>query len=172
MDEDTITKEILKKRTKQLAHSKHGVQEAEEEGLKLIVFSLGDESYGLEAQTLKSIRSLKDYIPIPGVASFIKGITNLSGVLFTVIDLKKFLGLPEEEPSENPKMLIADHETLKICFLVDRIIDFKAINPDSLDQHITGIKSLEAGLIKGITSEALIVLNFDKIVEKIKKESK
>ncbi len=172
MDENTLTKEILKKRTRQLAGSKQIADVDHEEGLELVVFALGKESYGLEARQLKSIRPVSNYIPLPGVAPFIEGITNLSGVLYSIINLKRFLGLEETEAPANPKLLIIDHNTLKICFIVDQILAFKSVAETSLDSDITGIKSMEAGLIKGITKDALIVLNLEKVLNKIKKESK
>ncbi len=172
MDENSLTKEILKKRTQQLAKYEQNVNKDKDEGLELIVFLVGNEAYGLEARRLKSIRSVKDCIPLPGVAPFIKGITNIFGVLYTVVDLKKFLGLAHNESSANSKLLIVEHETLKVCFLVDQIMSFKKIPADMSDTDITGIKSMETGLIKGITKDTLIVLNMDKMLEKITKESK
>ncbi len=172
MEENTIAKEILKRRTTQLARSKQETQGVEKEGMALIVFALGDESYGIEAKVLKSILTTKDIVSLPGVAPFIKGITNLSGVLYTVIDLKTFLGLQNQVPAESPSLLVVDHHTLKICFWVDHIIEFKTISNEALDTDVTGIKGLEAGLIKGITDETLIVLNIEKILTKIDKDSK
>lgn len=172
MDENTITQEILKKRTRELANSRHDVQTIEKKGLKLIVFALGNESYGLEANVLKNIQTMKNYIPIPGVAPFISGITSLFGVLYTIIDLKKFLEIEDIESQKNPKLIVVDHESLRVCFLIDRIIAFKTINEEALEKDITGIKSLKAGLIKGITSDTLIVLNSEKILKKIEKEAK
>lgn len=172
MDDNALTKEILKKRTQQLAKAERDRSGDDDEGLELIVFLLGNETYGLEASGLKSIRSVKDYIPLPGVAHFIKGITNIYGVLYTVVDLKKFLGLTQSETPANSKLLIVDHESLKVCFLVDQIMAFKKIPSDALDTKITGIKSMDAGLIKGITNDTLIVLNMDKMLDKIARESK
>ncbi len=172
MEENAIAKAILKKRTAQLARSKQETQGLQKEGVELVVFALGNESYGIEARALKSILTPKDIIPLPGVAPFIKGITNLSGVLYSVFDLKEFLGLQESAPSETPSLLVVDDEVLKVCFLADRIIAFQTINIENLDTNVSGIKGLKTGLIKGITNDTLIVLNMEKILTKIAEESK
>ncbi len=171
MDENLLTRKILKERTKLLAKTKQN-EASLKNGMELIIFILGSERYGLEAKLLKSIRALPSYIPLPGVQPFIKGITNLFGVLYTIIDLKVFLNLNTGEEPLNSQLLVIDHETLKICFLVDKIIEFKTISEDDLETNITGIKSLEDGVIKGISSETISVFNLDKLLEKIRRDIK
>lgn len=171
MEEKLLAQDILKKRTQLLAKRK-AEKESFEDGLELIIFAVGDERYGLEAKQLKGIRPASNSIPLPGVPSFITGITNLFGVLYSVIDLKTFLGLKSGKKVIAPQLLIIDHDELKIAFLVDQIIEFKTILERNLETNITGIKSLDEGLIKGISEEAIVVLNLEKILEKIRKFGK
>jgi chemotaxis signal transduction protein len=65
--------------------------------------------------------------------------------------------------------MIIDHETLKVAFLVEKIDEFKTIYERDMDASITGIKSMEEGLILGLSNDGIIILNPDKILEKIKR---
>jgi purine-binding chemotaxis protein CheW len=168
MGNQELVKELLRKRTELLAKAKIE-REQQEESLNVVVFILNNEKYAIGANWLKGIRTLSSTVPLPGVPSFIKGITNLYGVLYSVVDLKVLLGLPAHEETQSMQLMIIDHETLKVAFLVEKIDEFKTIYERDMDASITGIKSMEEGLILGLSNDGIIILNPDKILEKIKR---
>ncbi len=168
MENQELVKELLRKRTELLAKAKIE-QEQQEESLNVVVFILNNEKYAIGANWLKGIRTLSSTVPLPGVPPFIKGITNLYGVLYSVVDLKVLLGLPAHEETQSMQLMIIDHETLKVAFLVEKIDEFKTIYERDLDASITGIKSMEEGLILGLSNDGIIILNPEKILEKIKR---
>lgn len=168
MENQELVKELLRKRTELLAKAKIE-QEQQEEGLNVVVFILNNEKYAIGANWLKGIRTVSGAVPLPGVPPFIKGITNLYGVLYSVVDLKVLLGLPAHEETQAMQLMIIDHETLKVAFLVEKIDVFKTIYERDMDASISGIKSMEEGLILGLSNDGIIILNPEKILEKIKR---
>src|ERR1035437_2704679 len=99
------TRELLKTRATEMAtepEQKKGFSPI----VQLITFSLGAETYGLEAAFVQEIYPLKDFTPLPGVPAFILGIINVRGQIIPVIDLKKLFTLPEQGITELNKVII------------------------------------------------------------------
>ena len=63
--------------------------------LKLIVFKLGREEYGLDILKVQEIKRLMSITRVPSTPSYIKGVINLRGSVLPVIDLRTRLSLPE-----------------------------------------------------------------------------
>ncbi len=167
MKNQKIAKELLRRRTELLAKAKTE-REQRDDGLNVVAFVLNNEKYAIGANWLKGIRTLPNTVPLPGVPPFIKGITNLYGVLYSVVDLKVLLGLPAHEETQSMQLMIIDHETLKVAFLVEKIDEFKTIYERDMDVSVTELKGMEEGLISGLHNDGLIVLNLEKILKKIK----
>lgn len=59
-----------------------------EEELKVIVFKLGSEEYGIEVDKVQTIERMMPITRVPKTLSFVKGVINLRGVVIPVIDLR------------------------------------------------------------------------------------
>ncbi|NOX87468.1 MAG: hypothetical protein GXO77_00445 [Calditrichaeota bacterium] len=164
MNEKEITSRILKKRALLLAR-RQVTDKTEGETIDVIVFFLGEEKYAVEATFLKGIRPLKNFTFLPGLPPFIKGIVSFFGVLYTIIDLKSYLEIHDEKKETQRQLLIIEHPKLKICFLIDQILEFKSIDKNDIQTDIAGIKGFEKGIIKGITADTEIILEPGKILE-------
>lgn len=58
------------------------------EDIKVIVFKLGVEEYGIEVEKVQTIERMMPITRVPKTYSFIKGVINLRGVVIPVIDLR------------------------------------------------------------------------------------
>lgn len=52
------------------------------EDIKVIVFKLGVEEYGIEVEKVQTIERMMPITRVPKTYSFIKGVINLRGLLF------------------------------------------------------------------------------------------
>ena len=88
---------------------------------KYISFNLNRDFYCVALDYVKEV--LKDTIitQVPGTPDFIEGIMNLRGDYITVINLKKFLGLPDGELLEKKPVIIIKCNELKLALLIDKI---------------------------------------------------
>jgi len=88
---------------------------------KYISFNLNKDSYCIELNYIKEV--LKDSVvtEVPGTPDFIEGIINLRGDYITVLNLKKFLGIPSEKTSERKPVIIVSCNELELAFLIDQI---------------------------------------------------
>ena len=89
------TKAILKARAKALAREQEPDQ-CEQDRLEVIEFVLADEKYAVESSFVREVYPFREFTPIPGAPPFVLGIINVRGHIVSVVDLKKFFGLPEK----------------------------------------------------------------------------
>ena len=107
-DAPTSTQEsraILRSRARALARAPQQTATAQQ-FLEIVEFRLASETYGLEAAFVREVYPLKDFTPLPSVPPFVLGILNVRGQILSVIDLKKFFGLPEKGLGQLNKLII------------------------------------------------------------------
>lgn len=124
-----------------------------------LVFSIG-KNFAIELKDVQEIIETNTLMAIPAATGFDRRVLNLRGRIVPVIDLKSFYGLPEDEMSQEKKLIIARNQERIIALEVDRILTIykqeqyrqtPSLNPrlsrrkDTLDRLIefvgdTGIK--------------------------------
>lgn len=137
-DAESVT--ILQKRRNEIAaipqmHLDTGVYGKDQ----YIIFKLGIHTYCVYSLFVKELISPKNYTitPIPYTPDFVKGIINLKGIFYTVIDLRTFIGKQEfdnnQELTEEPKIIVLDVRELKLAFIVDDILDIINIPEEKIE---------------------------------------
>jgi purine-binding chemotaxis protein CheW len=97
--------------------------ESEKTGTEYLSFNIGREEYGIEIKKVQEIRGYENVTPLPGVASFIKGVVNLRGAIVPIIDLRIRLsvGTPTYIPST--AVVIIDIKDKFFGIIVDGVSD-------------------------------------------------
>lgn len=105
--------------------------EAEEESgerLAVTLLRLGRELLGLEARCIRSIRLKEVLTRVPRVPEWVAGVTNLRGRILSVVDLRRYLGLPtaaEQTPAaehaEEGILVLVESPAMELIFLVDDV---------------------------------------------------
>ncbi|PKL50644.1 MAG: chemotaxis protein CheW [Candidatus Riflebacteria bacterium HGW-Riflebacteria-2] len=155
--------EILHTRAQALAQAPEKVVPASEL-LDIIVFSLGGEAYGIESVFVREVYPLKDFTPLPGVPAFVLGIINVRGQILSVIDLKKFFGLPEKGLGQLNKVIILHNNLMEFGLLADDIVGTTSVLLSGMQASLPTITGIGREFLKGITSERLIILDGEKIL--------
>lgn len=114
------------------------------EELKVIVFKLGSEEYGIEVEKVQTIERMMPITRVPKTFSFVKGVINLRGVVIPVIDLRGRFSLPETEYTDQTRIVIVAVGDMQVGFIVDAandVIDIKSSAIDSPPEVVGGVKS-------------------------------
>ena len=98
---------------------------------KFISFMLNNNSYGIKLQYIKEVLRDTTISQVPCTPNFIKGIMNLRGDFITVIDLKTFLGMEQDESDEKKPIIIVENEDLTLALLIDKINELFEV-PDEI----------------------------------------
>ncbi|WP_145046330.1 chemotaxis protein CheW [Paenibacillus xylanexedens] len=141
-----------------------------EEELKVIVFKLGSEEYGIEVERVQTIERMMPITRVPKTFSFVKGVINLRGVVIPVIDLRGRFSLPETEYTDQTRIVIVGVGDMQVGFIVDAandVIDIKSSSIDSPPEVVGGVKARYLrGVAKLENDRLLIMLNLHEVLNK------
>ncbi|MNZ82070.1 Chemotaxis protein CheW [compost metagenome] len=140
------------------------------EELKVIVFALGSEEYGIEVDKVRTIERLSPITRVPKTAAFIKGVINLRGIVVPVIDLRGRFNLTETVPTENSRIIVVAVADIEVGFIVDSANDVIDIDTDTIDMPPEIVGGIKAKYLRGIAKlgegRLLIMLNLTEVLNK------
>ncbi len=140
------------------------------EELKVIVFALGNEEYGIEVDKVRTIERLSPITRVPKTAAFIKGVINLRGVVVPVLDLRGRFNLPETASTENSRIIVVAVGEIEVGFIVDSANDVIDIDTDTIELPPEIVGGVKAKYLRGIAKlgegRLLIMLNLPEVLNK------
>ncbi|MGG0755415.1 chemotaxis protein CheW [Brevibacillus laterosporus] len=140
---------------------------AASEEVKVIIFRLVDEEYGVEVQQVKSIEKLEHITRVPRTPEFVKGVINLRGVVTPIIDLRSRFQLAETECTEATRVIIVAVDELEVGLIVDSANDVVDIPVNAIEPPPAVVGGVEATYLRGVAKlekRLLILLNLNKVL--------
>ncbi|MEH7234751.1 chemotaxis protein CheW [Bacillus sp. JJ1562] len=135
--------------------------------LKVIVFSLHDEEYGIPVSQVRSIEKVQHITRVPRTAPFVKGVINLRGVVTPIIDLRTRFGMVESEYSDSTRVIIVATDEVEVGLIVDTANDVMDIPVDTIEPPPEIVGSVEVEYLEGVAKlekRLLILLNLEKVL--------
>ena len=135
--------------------------------LKLIVFKLGREEYGMDILRVQEIKRMMSITRVPSTPSFIKGVINLRGSVLPVIDLRTRLGLAETELRDAARIIVILVNETTVGFIVDDVVEVTTIDTKNVEVAHALSTGLSTEYISGIAkadNRLFIMLSPDSIV--------
>jgi purine-binding chemotaxis protein CheW len=86
-----------------------------------VCFGLGAQAYGLPILQVHEVLRPLPIEPVPGAPDIMPGVINLRGQVVTVIDLRRYLELPERPIDAETRIIVVAHDGETFGLLVDRI---------------------------------------------------
>lgn len=137
------------------------------EEIKVIVFRLVDEEYGVEVNQVRSIEKMQSITRVPRTPEFVKGVINLRGVVTPIIDLKTRFDLGEEAYTDSTRIIIVAVDDMEVGLIVDAANDVIDIPLNSIEQPPAVVGGIKASYLRGVAKlqdRLLIMLNLDKVL--------
>lgn len=159
--QDEISKTIMAKRTCSIAE-KSSLRLASGElhaKNKYISFNLNNDFYCIALDYVKEVLKDTAITNVPGTPDFIEGIMNLRGDYITVVNLKKFLSLPETTITDKKPVIIIKCNELKLALLIDKInelFEYQEINQEESSESYYANEFIYGGTL-------YTMLNIDRI---------
>lgn len=135
--------------------------------LKVIIFSLHNEEYGIPVSQVRSIEKVQHITRVPRTAPFVKGVINLRGVVTPIIDLRTRFGMTESEYTDNTRIIIVATENVEVGLIVDTANDVMDIPVDTIEPPPEIVGSVEVEYLEGVAKldkRLLILLNLEKVL--------
>jgi purine-binding chemotaxis protein CheW len=136
----------LRERARQYAAPLAESEQAE--GKAVLRFTLGDEQYGIDVMTVRSVRSVGHITRVPGVPHFYRGVVNVRGQVITVLDLRLFFD-----------MVVPD-ESATSCELVAHHVEGVVVIPINEIEAVDHVRHAD-----GVTADRLVLLNIERLFE-------
>lgn len=135
--------------------------------LKLIVFKLGREEYGLDILKVQEIKRLMSITRVPSTPSYIKGVINLRGSVLPVIDLRTRLSLPENPLTDAARIVVVLINENIVGFIVDEVVEVTTMSKGNVEAATSLSSGISAEYFSGIAkaeNRLFILLNPETIV--------
>lgn len=116
---------------------------------KIVTFSLGNQTFGIDMRALIEIREWDEPTPLPNVPSFIKGVTNLRGNVIPVVGLAERLGWEPSVLHARSCILVVNIAGKQAGFLVDEVNDIVGIGETEI-QPAPEVETIEQSVIAGL----------------------
>ncbi len=92
-----------------------------ETAVELISFEIAGQAFCIDIRSVREIRGWAPVTPVPQTPDYVLGVINLRGVVITVVDLRRRLGLGQTEPSARHVILVIEDADRVAGLLVDGV---------------------------------------------------
>ncbi len=134
--------------------------------VQLVTFSLGNEDYAFEVETVQEIMRVGNIADVPNAPPHIKGLITVRDNVMPAFDLRTLLNLNHQVNDEHERILIVETEEFTLGMIVDQVREVRRYPksiiqspPDSENAHeLKGIVKVDNGkkLIMILRQEMLL----------------
>lgn len=157
------------RRSAKIAHKTQ--EEQPGDTIQVAIIGLDNELYGLDVHHIFEIRALESITFVPRVSAWVLGVVNWRGRILSVIDLRRFLGLPsnhlETKTKNTRRLIVVQAGEMEVGIRADEVFliesipvskiradagDTSGINPEFVDGIFTRVGQDE-------TQQVMVLLN-------------
>ncbi|MCP4543830.1 MAG: purine-binding chemotaxis protein CheW [Chloroflexi bacterium] len=136
------------------------VEEDKGEQIRLVLIRLGNEIYGIDAQYVYYVKRVEMITHVPRVPEWVVGVVNLRGRILSVVELRRFFGLPpaqidqDDEPDEDqvPYLVIIETPEMEIVMLVDDVLTVESVSASQIQDTIGTVRGLRPEYVQGVAT--------------------
>jgi len=136
-------------------------------GQEFLIFTRGDEEYGIDILKVQEIRGYDQVTRIANTPAFIKGVTNLRGVIVPILDLRVKFAQEDVIYNENTVVIVLNFENRVVGIVVDGVSDVLSLTQDQIrpapefavtmsTEYLTGLGSLGDRMLILVDIEKLL----------------
>lgn len=136
-------------------------------GKEFLVFALGDEEYGIDILKVQEIRSYDNVTRIANAPDFIKGVTNLRGVIVPIIDLRIKFCQENVAYTESTVVVVLNLQERVVGIVVDGVSDVLSLANDQIRPAPEFSVSLSTEFLTGLGAlddRMLILVDIEKLL--------
>lgn len=109
-------------------------QEQQEDTLKgkYLIFSVGNEMYGMEIRYITEIIGIQPITEVPEMPEYVKGITNLRGKIIPVMDARLRFKKEVKEYDGKTCIIVIDTNNISIGLIVDSVAEVLSLRDEDI----------------------------------------
>ena len=161
--DDNHVLEILNNRARRLA-ADASAEKSSFTAMTVVEFKIAHEIYALALSRIRGVHPLKNLTWIPGTPNFIRGVINLRGEIISVVDLKVFFELPDQELTRLSQVILLASEDMEFGILTDEILGVTEIFENDIRPSLPTLTGIREDYLKGVTGDGRVVLDDEKLL--------
>ncbi len=130
--------ERIRQLKEQVARQELQPEETQGEDQAVLIFALEQQRYAFPLTAVREIHRLGEITSIPGLPPVVLGAVGLRGEVLPVIDLHQLLGMAEQTPSPDSRLVVIQHETVRAAFVADQVQDIAGLPAAALQPPPAG----------------------------------
>ena len=141
--------------------------------LEIMEFTIDGELFGINVAKVREIMKISSVKPMPNSHSVIEGIFKPRDTVITVLNLAKYLHLPESTDRDRDIFIVTNFNNLNFAFHVHTVVGIDRISWTSMQKPDNIIYGGQEGVATGIAEyekRLITILDFEKIVAEISPE--
>jgi purine-binding chemotaxis protein CheW len=123
--------------------------DVEEEKVKVVIFALRGDLYAFPGADVKEILPFAGISWVPGAPDFIPGVINNRGDIESVIELNRFLGIPESDRTTATRIAIVAKAGVRSGILLDSVLDVLDVPVHSITPPLATLEASLRDLVAG-----------------------
>jgi purine-binding chemotaxis protein CheW len=88
---------------------------------RVVVFTLGDQRYGLPLSMVECVVRMVDVTPLPQAPAIVLGVINMRGRIIPVLNLRRRFRLPERDFALTDQLVIAHTRQRPVALVADEV---------------------------------------------------
>ena len=157
------------------AHKQEILLESGTNEMEIMEFTISGNTFGINVAKVREIMMAMPVKPMPHAHPAVEGVFKPRGIVMTVIDLPKYLGIVDPaHDGEKDLFIVANFNNMHIAFHVHTVVGIDRISWSQIEQTDKNIYCGNEGVVTGITEydkRLITILDFEKIVVDIAPET-
>ncbi|MGR9099734.1 MAG: chemotaxis protein CheW [Gammaproteobacteria bacterium] len=154
---------MLEKRTSDLAREAAPAEDAGQ-SLEVVEFGLAHERYAFELRHVREVCALDSLTPLPCTPDFVLGIVNIRGRMLSVVDLKRFFGLPEKGLTDLDKVVVLESPEMTFGVLADAVAGVRRIPLSDIQPSLPTLTGIREAYLRGVAEGRTVLLDAEKLL--------
>ncbi|MBI4715863.1 MAG: chemotaxis protein CheW [Nitrospirae bacterium] len=118
--------------------------------LQLVTFRMDDEEYAVDILKVQEIIKTMEITRVPKAPHFVEGVVNLRGKVIPIVNLRKRLGMPIMEHTQDSRIIVVDVQGKLIGILVDAVSEVLRLSSRSMESAPSLERKARADYILGV----------------------
>lgn len=129
---------------------------------QFVIFTLADEEFCVETVYIQEIIKMVEYVSLPNLPEFIKGVANLRGRIVPIIDLRRKLNLSSQQDTHTNRIIVLAVKNVTFGIIVDSVSEVIRISSSNIEDNPSFTSNVAPEYLKGlakINDRILILLD-------------
>lgn len=134
-------------------------------------FTLNSEEYAIAVCRIKEIIKYREVAEVPNTSPLVKGVISLRGAIIPVLDLRRYVGFIDSQPSPRARIMIIRRGKYLAGLPVDSVEGMSRLSSKEVNRVPGFLEKEQAELFNGVLEcrdRFIMIVNTDALLDHLK----